>query len=267
MHQAAVQTHHSHRRKLACAAVLLAGALPCLAPPPLVTGDVPTADKGTFEWYVGGLYQDSGSSISRAVPFTELVYGLTERWEVSAEAMGLSKSGEYGLGDMVLGTKYVVLPENEQRPGVALSFETALPTGDEDKGLGAGAPEYEVRFRAQKTFGWFTPIVNIGCIFVEEPTINGVTESRENAWRASFAQEWQVAKNTKLLSDIYGKTSDEPGGEDRFAAQIGFKHKLSEKLQLHGAIGKSLRKDEAGGPELRAYLGVRYNFDAPWHKS
>ena len=114
MHQATVPTHHSHRRKLACTALLLAGALTCFAPPPLVTGDVPTADKGTFEWYVGGLYQDSGSSISRAVPFTELVYGLTECWEVSAEAMGLSKSGEYGFGDMVLGTKYVVLPEYEQ---------------------------------------------------------------------------------------------------------------------------------------------------------
>jgi hypothetical protein len=242
-------------------------ALPCFAPPPLVTGDVPTADEGMFEWYVGGGYQHGGESIGRALPFTELVYGITTRWEITAEAEGLSKSGEYGFGDMVLGTKFVVLPENETRPGVALSFETAAPTGDEDNGLGTGAPEYELRARAQERFGWFTPIVNLGYTIVEEPKIGGVAESRENTWRASFAQEWQVGKNTKPLSEIYGKSSGEPGGEERLAAQVGFKHKFSEKFQVAGALGKSIRDDEAGGPELRAYLGVRFNFDAPWNRN
>lgn len=265
MHQAADPTHHSHRRQLACAAVLLAGALPCFAPPPLVTGDVPTADKGTFEWYMGGLYQDSGRSIERALPFTELVYGLSERWEVTAETAHLSREGEHGISDTVLGTKYVVLPETEQTPGVGLSFETSLPTGDEDRGLGSGAFEYEFRARAQKSFGFFTPIVNVGYTLCGEPTINGVTEARRDTWRASCAQEWQVAKRTKLLSEVYGRTSDDPNGEDRFAGQVGFKQKVSENLQLHGAIGRSLRSGQSGGPELRAYLGVRYNFDAPWN--
>lgn len=254
-----------HLLPATCAfALLLGGAHPCFAPPPLVTGDVPTADKGTFEWYVGGLYQDGGSAISRALPFTELVYGITERWEVSAESIFLSRSGECGIGDTVLGTKYVVLPETERRPGVALSFEAGLPTGDEERGLGAGAPEYEFRARAQKTFGWFTPIVNVGYTIVEEPSIGGVREERRNTWRASFAQEWEVTKRTKLLSEIYGKTSDEPGGADRLAAQIGFKHKLSCRLRAHGAVGTSLRDHAKGGPDLRAYLGMRLDFEAPW---
>ncbi len=247
--------------------VLLAGAQMCSAPPPLVTGDVPTADQGTFEWYVGGLHQDSGASITWAAPFSELVYGITKRWEVTAESAFLIKEGEQGVGDTVLGTKYVVLTESEKRPGVALSFEAGLPTGDADRGLGAGAPEYEVRARTQKTFGWFTPIVNVGYTFVEEPTINSVREDRCNTWRASCAQEWRIAEHTKLLTEIYGKTSDEPNGEYRLAANIGFKHNLSDLLQLHGAIGKSLREDNRGGPELRAYLGIRYNFDAPWTRN
>jgi hypothetical protein len=246
---------------------LLAGTRNVLAPPPLVTGDVPTADHGTFEWYVGGLYQDSGSTITWAAPFSELVYGITRRWEVTAESAFLIKEGEQGVADTVLGTKYVLLTESEKRPGVALSFEAGLPTGDAERGLGAGAPEYEFRVRTQKTFGWFTPILNVGYAVVEEPTINGVREERCNTWRASCAQEWQVARRTKLLTEIYGKTSDEPGGDDRLAANLGFKHKLSESLQLHGAIGKSLREDNRGGPELRAYLGVRYNFDAPWTRN
>lgn len=166
-----------------------------------------------------------------------------------------------------MGTKYIVLTENEKTPGIALSFEAGLPSGGADQGLGAGAPEYEFRARAQKAFGWFTPIVNVGYTIVEEPMINGVREDRCNTWRASCAQAWQVARNIKLLTEIYGNTSDEPDGDYRLAAAIGFKHVLTEQLQLHGSIGKSLRDEDQGGPELRAYLGVRYIFNAPWKRN
>ena len=47
--------------------LLLALAPHCFAPPPLVTGDVPTADKQSFEWYVGGRYQESLRAASRLV--------------------------------------------------------------------------------------------------------------------------------------------------------------------------------------------------------
>ncbi len=244
-------------------ALLLASTLQSFAPPPLVTGDVPTADQGTFEWYVGGLYQDSGS-ISRALPFTELVYGLTKRWEVTAETAFLSTQGEHGLGDLVLGTKYVLLPETEQLPGVAVSFDASLPTGDETKGLGSGAPEFDLRVRTQKTFGTFTPILNFGYVILEEPKIGGIRQPREDYVRASAALEWQVAERTKLLTEIYGRGKDEPTGEYRIAAQVGFKHKFSDTLQIHGAVGRSLRDHAKGGPDLRVYLGVRINFDAPW---
>jgi hypothetical protein len=248
---------------LAALAILLTGLQQSYAPPPLITGDVPTADRGTFEWYVGGLYQESGS-IERNLPFTELVYGLTDRWEITAETAFVSAGGHYGNGDTVLGTKYVVLTENQKRPGAALSFEVNLPTGNEDLGLGAGAPAYELRLRTQKTWGWFTPILNVGGILIEDPTIRGVKQERRDVYRASFAQEWQVAKQTKLSSEIYGRSEEEPGGECRLAAQIGFKHKVNDWLQLHGAVGKSLRSGNDGGPDLRAYLGVRINFDGPW---
>src|SRR5687768_580223 len=80
----------------------------CFAPPPLVTGDVPTADKETYEWYLGARYQESESgNPSRLLPFTELVYGLTDRMELTFETSGLSKDHEYGLSDSVIGTKYV----------------------------------------------------------------------------------------------------------------------------------------------------------------
>lgn len=56
------------------------------APPPLVTGDVPTAEKGRFELYAGVRYQESETGKpARQIPFTELVYGITDRQELTFE--------------------------------------------------------------------------------------------------------------------------------------------------------------------------------------
>ena len=253
------------RIALIAGAALLAFAPRCFAPPPLITGDVPTAPKGGFEWYLGFRYQDTGS-IERRLPHSELVYGLTERWEFSVESPYLSRQGEHGFGDVTLATKVVALTETERRPALGASYEIKLDNGDAERGLGSGGYEHEFRLRAQKTFNWFTPIANVGYVIVPDAEIGGVRATRKDVWRASFAQEWQVAKRTKLLSEIYWRTSDEPGGEARFAWNVGFKHKLLDNLTLHGAVGDSLRDGNRGGPDLRVYAGIKWEFDAPWRQ-
>jgi len=253
------------RRSLLALVAVLASAPRCLAPPPLVTGDVPTADKARFEWYVGGRYQESESGKpSRLLPFTELVYGLTDRQELTFEIAGLSVDHEYGINDAVLGTKFVFLKEQERRPGIAGSFELKLPTGDKDRGLGSGEFDSDLRLRAQKTWGWFTAIGNVGYTFVTDPEFGGVRQSTENVWLATFGQEWQVARRTKLLSELYFVSREEPGGHNRLAANIGFKHKLLDNLSVHSAVGKSIREGNRGGPDLRVYAGLKWEFDAPW---
>jgi hypothetical protein len=245
--------------------LLLTSVLRCFAPPPLVTGDVPTAARETFECFLGVRYQDAGR-VARQLPFAELVYGFTDRTEIVVELPLISRAGEFGLGDAVIGVKTVLLPETVRRAGVAFSYEANLPLGDEELGLGDGNWQHELRLRAQKTSGWFTPIANLGYTFVGEPEISGVRQPRRDAWRASIAQEWQVGPGTKLLSELYYRGSDEPGGAHVLAANVGFKHRLHDDLSIHAAIGKSLREGSRGGPNLRIYAGVKWEFAVPWRK-
>ena len=242
------------------AAIILAGTDRCPAPPPMVTGDVPTPDKGTFESYVGVLYQKNGG-IERNLPFTELVYGLTDHWELSAELPFVSTGGHFGAGDFALGTKFAFLPETDQRPGMALRYEAKFDNGDAERGLGSGGYEHLLRWHAQKTFGWFTPIINFGGIVVSDARAGGARETRQNVLLANFEQEWRVAKGTKLLSAINWKSSDMPGEPYRLAWNVGFKQKLCEGLFVHGAGGSSFRYHHQGGPEVRLYLGLEYDFD------
>jgi hypothetical protein len=248
--------------------LLLTFAPRCFAVPPLVTGDVPTADKQTFEWYLGARYQESETrNPERLLPFTELVYGLTERQELTFEFAGLSHDHEYGINDAVIGTKFRFLKETERRPGVAGSFELKLPTGDKDRGLGSGEFDYDLRLRTQKTWAWFTAMGNVGYTFVTDPEFGGVRQNTENVWLLAFAQEWQVAKRIKLLSELYFVSREAPGDANRLAANIGFKHKLLDNLSVHAAIGKSVRDGNRGGPDVRVYVGFKWEFDAPWKRT
>jgi len=233
------------------------------APPPMVTGDVPTADKGRFELYSGLRYEESESGEpGRQLPFTELVYGITDRQELTFEIAYPSQRHQHGFGDAVVGTKYQFVKENESLPGIAGSFELKLPTGSERKGLGTGEFDYDIRLRMQKTWGWFTAIGNAGYTFVSDPEL--VETSLENVWIFTFGQEYEIAKGTTLLSEIYYVTREEPGEPNRLAANIGFKQKILNDLTFHGSIGKSLREANRGGPDIRAYVGFKYEFDAPW---
>jgi|GEM_PF-2104546 len=251
---------YSPRQLVCVTAILLVGAARCPAPPPMVTGDVPTPDKGTFESYLGMLYQKN-DGIERNLPFAELVYGITDRWELSGELPLVSADGHYGAGDFAMGTKYVLLPETDQRPGVAARYELKFDNGDAECGLGSGGYEHLLRLHAQKTFGWFTPIVNIGGIVVPDVEVGGVRETRRGVWLMNFEQQWRVASGTKLLSEVNWKTSDTPCEPYRLAWNAGFRHKLRDGLFVHGAGGSSFRDNQEGGPELRLYLGLEYDFD------
>ena len=251
----------------AAVGLLLSLAHPAHAVPPLVVGDVPTADKHHVELYVGMRCQDDSDGTERQLPSTEIVYGLSSRQELTFEMPYLSLTPNQGapaagFGDGVLGTKIMLLRESNYRPGMAVSFETKFDNASQDRGLGSGSFDYDVRLRAQKTYGWFTGLWNLGRTFVGELKINGVGREKRDTWFGAFAQQYDVGKRIALLSELYWRNSDRPGEANRLAADVGFKYALRESLQLHGSLGKSIREGNLGGPHLRAYLGFKLEFSA-----
>lgn len=222
------------------------------AVPPLVIGDVPTADPGGVELYLGSRYERDGAAAWQ-VPFAEVVVGVSSWQEVTLELLYLSQGGERGIGDAVLGTKLLLLPERDERPGLAGSFEWKLTTGNQAKGLGSGSMEYDFRVRSQKTWGRFTLLGNLGYTLVPE---------RRNVGFAALGQELELVPGLRLLADVYWRSADTPGEPARVAGDLGFKCGVVEHLSVHAAVGTSLRRESLGGPQVRAYAGVKGDFVA-----
>ena len=161
--------------------------------------------------------------IERQIPASELVYRLCERSEFSPETPYLNKVGAQGVGDFAIGSKVVLLPETGVRPGVAGSYEWKMHNGDAARGLGSGGDEHGFLLRSQKTFGWFTPIVNLGYTLVPEVHGNTGPESRRDTWKASCAQEWRLSKKAAFLTEVFWKQSDMPGEPYCLAGNAGIR--------------------------------------------
>ncbi len=235
------------RAALACWALFQAGGAGAV--PPLVLGDVPTADPGDVELYLGTRYQRD-AAVERQVPFTEVVLGLSGWQEITVEIPYLSQGGERGIGDAVLGTKLLLLAEADGRPGLAGSFEWKLTTGSQPKGLGTGSMEYDLRLRSQKTWGWFTLLGNLGYTFVGSPKVGAVVLERRNVGFAGLGSEVELAPGLRLLGEAYWRSADVPGGPARVAGDLGFKWGVLPHLAVHAAAGTSVRRESLGGPRL-----------------
>jgi hypothetical protein len=239
---------------------LLSRAPVASAVPPLVIGDVPTADAGTIELYAGVGRERSGG-VEWAVPSTELVLGVSSWQELTIEMVYLQEEGARGLGDIVIGTKLQLLPEAPARPGLAASAEWKLANGDQVAGLGTGSMELGFLLRAQKTWGWATFIGNAGYTLVGDPKIAGVSASRRNTGFLGVGGEAGLRGGLSAVADLFWRSADVSGEPARLATDLGFKVHVADHLAVQGAVGTSLLPDGLGGPRLRVYLGLKGDFD------
>jgi hypothetical protein len=220
-----------------------------------VIGDVPTADRGTLEVYAGAERVRSGG-VEWTAPADELVLGISSRQELTLEAPYVVTSAGHGLGDLVLGTKVVLLPEGPDRPGLAGSVEWKLASGDAATGTGSGSMELGFLVRAQKRARWLTLIGNGGYTLVGEPRIGGVRQPRRDTGFLGAGANVALAAMISAVADVYWRSADVPGEPARLAGDAGLVVRLAEHLAARGAVGTSLRRDGAGGPALRLYLGL-----------
>lgn len=241
-------------------AALLCVADPAAAIPPLISGDVPTAPRGTCEFFVGHILRDDGEVETQEVPFWELVYGLSERQEVTIEVPVVVREDANGtatgLGDAVIGTKLRLLGEPAADAGLSVSLEIKLPTGDPDRGLGSGATDVDLRAR----WGWQVRsevvYINLGHSWVGERD----GESLDDTWFYATVWDHPLGRAVRLLTEIYCRTADESDAPNRLAATTGFKWKARPGQQFQFSVGRSVRSDAKGGPKLRVYSGWRWDF-------
>ncbi|MDH4164458.1 MAG: transporter [Nitrospirota bacterium] len=252
--------------------VVLLGALtgyaylPAHAAHPLITDDTGTQGKGKFQFELNAAYgmdRESAAGItveSRELEFEAvLAFGIADPVDVFVaapyarvrETAGGVTSKENGPLDAAVGLKWRFY---ENAAGLSLGVKPAviLPTGDEEKGLGAGKTGYELFFVATQEAEPWAFHLNLGYL-----RNNNDFDERKDLYHASLATEHKIG-SIRLAGNVgIERNSDKTADDDPAFGIVGIIYGIRENLDIDAGYKIGLTKSETDGTLL---AGLAYRF-------
>jgi hypothetical protein len=153
-------------------------------------------------------YRKNGSEAKAVLPRVDVFYGLMERVGVELSVPLAYHKGEagrtYGVGDLSLGLKYLILDHERNVPAVVLGLEAGFPAGNAHRELGEGAYELTPFVALLKDFGPLSLQGNFG--WSKQATVE-----REDRWVYNWALAVPLCKHkVHLLTELNGDWGRRP---------------------------------------------------------
>lgn len=194
------------KRLLLSGFVVLAMASASFGAIPLITDDTSTQGRGNFQLELFGEYGHDREGIITTKTSdlsATLTYGIIETVDIVLgipyQAWSSDDSGFLakwsGIADLSLEAKWRFY--EKQGLSLALKPGFTIPTGDAEKGLGAGRPTYHLFFIATKQMKPWEFDMNVGYLYNEN-----TAGERKNIWSASLDAQVEVVKDLKVALDV-----------------------------------------------------------------
>jgi predicted porin len=240
-------------------ALAILAASPTVAGVPFLTDDPGTPEKGGWEINLSAQYSHAKEGREGLLPSLEINYGLLENLQVTiAPSMALSHefgtSANYGFGDLVLGAKYRIIEDDEMgwRPAVAFAPSISLPTGDADRGLGAGRATYSLPLWLSKDFDRWS--VATGASYNINPGLGN-----KDFWFAGVLLTYALSETLTVGGEIYHRTKEEVDGKSSTGFNLGFLYDFSENHHLLFSAGRNFTNADENN-QFSTYVGYRLTF-------
>lgn len=180
----------------------------------------------------------------------DIVMGLPYAW-YSLDENDSQIGRESGISDISFDVKWRFFEKNGW--SLALKPGLSLPTGDEDRGLGAGRTSYRLFLIGTKEFESVAFHVNGGYIRNENNF-----EERQDIWHASVAAEVEVINDLKLMANAGMERNPDPSSDNHPAFALGgIAYDVSEKITLDAGIKYGLTSTETDWTALTG-LTIRF---------
>ena len=234
---------------------------------PLITDDTGTQGKGKFQLELNGQYdwdkQDSegvsvkteGGQAAAILSYgvaenVDLVLSLPYLWGKVKEE-DVTVYDEKGIGDAVFEVKWRLF----EKDGFSLALKPgiSIPTGNDEKGLGAGLLGGHIFLIGSKELGSWAFHANLGYIRNENKA-----DERKDIWHASVAATWEVVKNLKLVANIgIERNPDDDANNDPAFLIGGVIYSVTENFDLDCGVKYGLNSSET---DLSLMAGITYRF-------
>jgi hypothetical protein len=234
---------------------------------PLITDDAETQGKGKFLVEVNGQYDfdketvDGVATESKgAEVMTILSYGLTDTADLvlslpyqwgKVKEEGLTIYDEKGISDATFEVKWRFF----EKDGLMLALKPGVifPTGNDEKGLGAGKVGYQAFFIGTKTADPWEFHANLGYIGNE----NKAGQER-NIWHASLAAEYELFEHLELVANVGVERNRDKAGSGNPAFLLGgIEYEVAERFSLGLGVKYGLTSAET---DWSLMAGIAFTF-------
>lgn len=229
---------------------------------PLVTDDTGTQGKGKFQLELAGEYahdKEEGVTNKDSAFSAALTYGLADTIDVVLsvpyQSLRSDESGykarESGMSDLAIEAKWRFY----EKDGLSLALKPGftLPTGNDEKELGAGKMTYYLYFITSKEMAPWSFHLNLAYFRNENKG-----DDRKDIWHASAATSVEVMKGLKLVGDIGVETNpDITAGNSPAYILGGLIYSPAENIDIGLGVKGGLTKAET---DIAVRGGITYRF-------
>ena len=224
------------------------------AGPPFITDDPEPVEYCHWEIYLASQHTKDKDEWSGTAPHFEVNYGTLPNLQLHLIApfsyvSPNDGSSHYGFGDMELGVKYRFVEEEGHLPMVATFPLVGLPTGNHNKGLGAGHMRAFLPLWLQKSWGPWTTYGGGGYF------INPGSENK-NYWYAGAVLQRDLSEKVTLGGELFYTTPRAVGEGSRTGFNVGGLFNFSEEHHLLFSAGRDIH----GPDRFLMYLGYQVTF-------
>ena len=225
---------------------LIAFPVLAFAARPLATDDAGTVERGSVEVEYGVEYI-KGSDHETAMSLA-LTTGVLSCLDFGVEVPYLfidAKEGSDsdGFSDISISTKCNLIKDEDVFPDTALKFSYKTHSGNDDRNLGTGKPEYSLNGIFSKAWEQLSAHLNIGYAFREDFE----DEDNEDALTYNLAFEYALSDRTNLMAEVVGETVLKRKFDDNScSALIGFNHSVGNNVTLDFGVGTGISRSACG---------------------
>ncbi|MEW6416929.1 MAG: transporter [Nitrospirota bacterium] len=225
---------------------------------PLITDDTGTQGKDKFEFELGGEYghEDEDGVTENSMEIVPVfAYGITDDIDIElcvpylyVRTKETEITTEAGFSDVEIDLKWRFY----EKDGLSFALRPliSLPTGDEDRGLGAGKVGYSLLlFVTKEVKPWNVDnSINVPWSFdlnIGYKRNENKNDEREDIWHASLSSRVEVAKDLNVVADIGIETNPDKFSDMHPAFILGgFIYSISENLDVDFGVKGGLNKPE-----------------------
>ena len=215
-----------------------------LAGEPFRTDDPDPGQYQYYEFFTEFMATHTSSRTSGIGPAWEFNYGLIPNGQIHFVAplafdSPAGGSSQFGYGDTELGFKYRFIEEdkNGSRPTVGTAPLLDLPTGDRERGLGAGHARLFLPIWVQKNLGddWLT--YGGGGYWIN----HGGGTNDQDYWFFGWVLQKQVTKQLAIGGELFHQTADKIAGKDSTGFNVGAIYDFDDNHHLLASVGAGIQ--------------------------